>query len=183
MSVIIYKSSRKYIRWYLALIRNSENRTIEGYSERHHVFPTSIFGKNTTIVRLTAREHFIAHKLLYKIYSLRYGSSHPKTFKMLKAITYMATREEIKNNSRMYQECKIAYSLSMRGNNNPSVKYGLSEEHRRKLSQIGKGRPHSEEHKKNLKIASSKRKEKYGEFFNREAYDKSLQKRINNSKR
>ena len=126
MSVIIYKSSRKYIRWYLALIRNSENRTIEGYSERHHVFPTSIFGKNTTIVRLTAREHFIAHKLLYKIYSLRYGSSHPKTFKMLKAITYMATREEIKNNSRMYQECKIAYSLSMRGNNNPSVKYGLS---------------------------------------------------------
>lgn len=158
MSDNIYHTSHKYINWYISLIRKAQNRTIlNGYFEKHHVFPKSIFGNNDFVVNLTAREHFIAHKLLYKIYLLRYGFDHKFTIYMLKAITYMATREEIKNNSRMYDECRRAASLAMSGENNPSVKYGFSEDHRRKLSECGKGRPHSEEHKNNLRLASKKK--------------------------
>jgi hypothetical protein len=184
MSDNIYHTSHKYINWYISLIRKAQNRTsIDGYFEKHHVFPKSIFGNNDFVVNLTAREHFIAHKLLYKIYLLRYGSDHKFTIYMLKAITYMATREEIRNNSRMYDECRRAASLAMSGENNPSVKYGFSEEHRRKLSERGKGRPHSEEHKNNLRLASKKRLEKYGFFFSEETRQKSLISRLNKSKR
>ena len=102
---------------------------------------------------------------------------------MLKAISFMVTRKEIRYNSRMYEECRLAYSLSMQGENNPSVKYGLSESHREKLSAAGKGRPHSEDHKENLRAASKKRKEKYGDFFNEEARKNSLDARIQKIKR
>jgi hypothetical protein len=95
----------------------------------------------------------------------------------------MITRKEIKYNSRMYNECRKAFSLYMQGDNNPSIKYGFSEEHRKKISIASKGKKHSEEHKNKLKIASKKRFKKYRSFFNEVAYKKSLQTRINNSKR
>ncbi len=164
MSDIIYHTSHKYINWYISLIRKAQNRTIlDGYFEKHHVFPKSIFGNNHFVVNLTAREHFIAHKLLYKIYLLRYGSVHKFTIYMLKAFGYMMTREEIKFNSRMYSECKQAMSNAMKGINNPSIKYGFSEEHRKKISLKLKGdkhpmfgQKHSQESIEKIKLARSK---------------------------
>lgn len=59
----------KYSRWYEALITKAQNRTIEGYAEKHHIIPRSFGGSNskTNIVALTAREHYIAHALLWKM--------------------------------------------------------------------------------------------------------------------
>lgn len=160
MSDIIYHTSHKYINWYISLIRKAQNRTsIDGYFEKHHIFPKSIFGKNDLVVKLTAREHFIAHKLLYKIYLLRYGSDHKFTFFMMKAFGYMMTREEIKFNSRMYNQCKQAMSISMKGNNNPSVKYGISDEHREKISLKLKGNKHPMFGKKHTEESIHKIKE------------------------
>jgi hypothetical protein len=80
MSITIYNPSHKYINWYLKLIRNRlENPPQNIYSEKHHIFPKSIFGPNNFVVTLTAREHFIAHKLLYKIYQIRFGKTHSNT--------------------------------------------------------------------------------------------------------
>ena len=114
MSNHIYNPSHKYIRWYISLIRKSQNRNeIIGYSESHHIFPKSIFGDNKSTVRLTAREHFIAHKILYKIYEIRYGCKHKFTIYMLKAISYMYTRDEIKNKyckKKKYKLIRIKYS-------------------------------------------------------------------------
>lgn len=70
-----------YIKHYIKLIRKAQNTVPEGYSEKHHVFPISIFGNNNFIVKLTGREHYISHALLEKIYIKRYGVNNKKTKK------------------------------------------------------------------------------------------------------
>lgn len=59
----------KYTRIYFNIINNAKDRTNVGYIERHHIIPKSLGGNNLTdnIVELTAREHFICHKILVKI--------------------------------------------------------------------------------------------------------------------
>lgn len=59
----------KYSRWYEALITKAQNRTIEGYVERHHIIPRSFGGNDSkaNLVKLTAREHYVAHALLWKM--------------------------------------------------------------------------------------------------------------------
>lgn len=57
---------------YNRLINNAMTREIDDteYYERHHIIPKSIGGDNskTNIVKLTSREHYIAHGLLVKIH-------------------------------------------------------------------------------------------------------------------
>jgi hypothetical protein len=45
-------------------------QSIDGYKERHHIIPKSLGGSNdsSNLVNLTAREHFVAHFLLAKLY-------------------------------------------------------------------------------------------------------------------
>lgn len=59
----------KYSRWYDALITKAQNRTIDGYFEKHHIIPRSFGGNDskTNLVNLTAREHYVAHALLWKM--------------------------------------------------------------------------------------------------------------------
>lgn len=59
-----------YKKIYDQLIERAKMRTLEGYSENHHIIPKCIGGSNEldNFVALTGREHFIAHLLLAKIY-------------------------------------------------------------------------------------------------------------------
>ena len=58
-----------YQRHYDKLIETRKNRARENsvYYEKHHVIPSSLGGKNEyeNLVYLTAKEHFIAHRLLW----------------------------------------------------------------------------------------------------------------------
>lgn len=74
-----------YAYQYFKLIAHRvENRLTKKdcYVECHHVIPKSEGGKNTkdNLVNLTAREHYIAHLLLAKIYD---------DSKMYAAVVYM----------------------------------------------------------------------------------------------
>jgi len=60
------------------------------YVEKHHVFIKAIFGENNRVVYLTAREHVLAHLLLFKACLKRYGRHHWKTWKVATAATAMA---------------------------------------------------------------------------------------------
>lgn len=53
-----------------SIIQRAKNRQIEGYTEKHHIVPKCLGGTNdpNNLVELTAREHFIIHKLLCEIY-------------------------------------------------------------------------------------------------------------------
>ena len=74
------KGKMRYKEMSINLVRKAQAReTPLGYSERHHVFPRSLFGENNFLVRFTAREHFVAHFLLYKACLQRYGASDYRT--------------------------------------------------------------------------------------------------------
>jgi hypothetical protein len=59
-----------YIKIYDSLVSRARHKKTIGYVEKHHVVPRCLGGIDAieNIVCLTAREHFIAHKLLTKIY-------------------------------------------------------------------------------------------------------------------
>lgn len=59
-----------YRQAYSRLILRATEREVLGYVERHHVVPKCLGGTDAAdnIVLLTAREHFLAHRLLTRIY-------------------------------------------------------------------------------------------------------------------
>ena len=114
-----------YLKVYCNLIRKAENRTPpEGYTENHHIFPISIFGNNDRIVVLTAREHYITHALLEKIYMKRYGKDDDRTKKMTYAFWGMNNQKKDKRyfSSHLYEKSKQRFieilSESQKGKNN-----------------------------------------------------------------
>ena len=98
-----------YLKHYNILINKSKNRTLQGYIERHHIIPKCLGGNDDTdnIAFLTAREHFIAHLLLLKIYPNQYG--------LIKAVNIMCVENSYQNRSinRMYGWLKEKFSLEM----------------------------------------------------------------------
>ena len=57
-----------YTRIYNQLIgRAKKRKEVKGYTENHHIIPRSEGGNDLSenLVKLTGREHFIAHKLLW----------------------------------------------------------------------------------------------------------------------
>ncbi len=156
-----YQLWRKYCKKYIALVKASQNENNK-LMERHHIFPQSIFGKNKKIVLMTPRQHFVAHKLLHKIFLFRNGINSTRCHKMAKAFCWMQTRNCVQFNSRRYEFCKKMRSETMRGENNPCKDpQSFSEEHRRKISESlsrnhpFKGKKHSEETK--VKIREKRR--------------------------
>jgi hypothetical protein len=59
-----------YQKIYDQIIKQAKTRKLDGYKEKHHIIPKCIGGLDTkeNLVELTAREHFICHRLLCKIY-------------------------------------------------------------------------------------------------------------------
>ena len=59
-----------WLRHYNALMGRASGRTLSGYKERHHVIPRCMGGTDakSNMVYLTAKEHFVAHKLLVRMY-------------------------------------------------------------------------------------------------------------------
>jgi hypothetical protein len=142
-----------YLKVYCNLIRKAETRTPpEGYTEKHHIFPKSIFGNRGRVVVLTAREHYIAHSLLERICIKRYGLKDQRTIKMITAFWCM-NNQNTKNeyfNSYLYESSRMRYIDSKIG-----VK--LTDSHRQKISEAARGKNnsmygknHSEETKKKI---------------------------------
>lgn len=104
-------TENKYSKWYEALMLKAQQReTLEGYTERHHIIP-NCFVKNNTRVLLTAREHYIAHLLLWKM------TMSPKHHnQMTMALNIMVNGSGHKKqdrsylvNSRIYESHRIEY--------------------------------------------------------------------------
>ena len=165
-----------YLKVYCNLIRKAENRTPpEGYTEKHHTFPKSIFGKNNRIIILTAREHYIAHALLEKAFIKRYGINHKKTKKMSFAFWCM-NNQKSKNtylNSYLYESSRIRVS----GENNIAKDQNI----RKKISEKNKGKnhhqygkPHSQETKNKISKAL------IGRIYSKESIEKMRISKIGN---
>jgi hypothetical protein len=76
-----------YARIYYQIIENRLNNPYTGYTEKHHIIPRSLGGADSVdnIVKLKAREHFLCHWLLIKMYK----ENKISYYKMLKAFNMM----------------------------------------------------------------------------------------------
>jgi len=138
-----------YKRIYDNIVDNAKNRILEGYLEAHHIIPKSMGGTNDNenLVKLTAREHYIAHWLLYKIH---------KNDKMAFAFHMMSNRlGGSRQNSIKYEIARKAFSKHISKLNKGKT---LSESHKRKISEskLGSknpmyGKTHSDDHKEYLR--------------------------------
>lgn len=103
-----------YRRIYEDIVNNAKadvvNRTT-GYFEKHHVLPKSLDGCDTAenLVKLTAREHFICHWLLVKMYD----KGTIERNKMLYALWRMQSMNDCHKryvNSRVYEQLRIEFA-------------------------------------------------------------------------
>jgi hypothetical protein len=123
----------KYFRIYCSIIdraikRQAEFSTIlkykikNGYAEKHHILPKSFkmggVSDALNIVFLSAREHFIVHKLLIKF------SKNNLKFKMLEALSYFSNNAKRKltftshDYSLLKESNSLASSIRNKGNKN-----------------------------------------------------------------
>jgi hypothetical protein len=161
-----------YEKHYNNLIETRKNRPlIDGeYYENHHIIPRSMGGTNDkeNLIKLTAREHFIAHWLLWRIH---------RNHVMARAFFLMAsgissTGKRMVYSSIAYSEAKHAKSLAVSALNRIIKKGHIkSEETLKKISDALKGKSKSEEHKKKIgdalkgKNKSEEHKKKLSEAF------------------
>lgn len=134
-----------YIATYCALISKRLKDPISKencYCETHHIIPKSEGGLNEkdNLVVLTAREHYIAHLLLWKIY---------KDYKMFNALQLMRVghngNRNIKFNSRLFSKTKEkgAKKISERMKGwAKRIGYQVSEETKEKLRKAATGKKH-----------------------------------------
>jgi|688.fasta_scaffold280789_3 NADH:ubiquinone oxidoreductase subunit len=112
-----------YRKIYDNIIENRLKTPFDGYTEKHHIIPKSIGGSDLkeNLVCLSAREHFVCHYLLTKMFQ-------PKTkefYSMIKAFLIMSANSEYQDryfNSRLYESCRTKFSQAQsfyqKGNKN-----------------------------------------------------------------
>jgi len=110
----------KYTKWYASIVENSTY--ISGYGEKHHVLPKSFnLGGETdpnNLIMLTAREHYICHLLLTKMFA-----DNHRRHQMITAFVRMSNSKtpynerEYKSNSILYEAAKKSQSEYMKANN------------------------------------------------------------------
>lgn len=107
----------KYLRWYVSLMQTAKSRTpLTGYVEEHHILPRSMGGQDNkeNLVKLTAKEHYVAHLLLWKC---KFPQPYHK--KMVFAANAMSNKvsphkkRTYKVNSRIYNSLRNDYAIHM----------------------------------------------------------------------
>ena len=91
------------------IIKRAQNRTLEGYSELHHILPKCLGGNDNknNLIKLTAREHFIIHKILNIL--------HPEIQGLKYAVWIFVTfndKRGIRISSREYERLRKLFAES-----------------------------------------------------------------------
>jgi fructose-specific phosphotransferase system component IIB len=140
-----------YQKVYQSLIDNRKTNPLplDQYGEIHHIIPRSMGGSNDkdNLIRLTAREHYVAHHLLWKIH---------KTSKMAHAWFMMLRCDPNQKRfftARQHEAATLAHKdalrKSMKGADNHFFGKSHTEETKKKLSELNKGKSIPENQIKN----------------------------------
>lgn len=154
-------ASNKYLRWYEALIYMARRRSLDAYVEKHHTIPKSLGGHKSEIVKLTYREHFLAHWLLTKFTS---GMDQRRMYhalgmmcagvgsRSMAAWQYAVSRKAyvLARTGRKHSPEAIARMKEAQGARNRV----RTEETKAKMSAALSGRIFSEEHRQKLRVAA-----------------------------
>jgi len=142
-----------YKKHYDLLIEKAKNRLVlEGYKEKHHIVPKCMGGDNNSlnIAVLTAREHYVAHWLLHKIY--------PENANLIYVFNFMINgnrKKYLKLSSKEYEKIKLLISETRKKfkyTSESKLKISNSQKQRYKLNpkihpQLGKHRTIDEKEK------------------------------------
>jgi len=133
--------TNKYSKYYFNIVTNAKARTlaIDTYVEKHHIIPRSLGGLNNSdnIVKLSAREHLVCHRLLVKMTS---GLQKSKmAFAAWRMVFSSSKHKRVKVTARVYQSIKLEMSVAAKER---SKSYRHSTESKQKISEskIGKSR-------------------------------------------
>lgn len=128
-----------YLRIYNELT-SQKDRSLDCYTEKHHIIPKCLGGSNDkcNIVRLTAREHFIAHWILTKIY--------PKNRKLKYAFSMMTCLKS-HISSRQFERARLESHISHSGKNHNQFGKTRSAETKAKIRKSLLNLPSSEKEK------------------------------------
>lgn len=155
--------NNKYTRIYYEIINRAKSRELTDciYTERHHIIPQSFFksrsktgwltgdyNAKTNLAKLTAREHYICHRLLTKM------TQGIALYKMVTSIRRFAHAPNTKQfvDARTYEQIRKLQSETMKGK-------ACSAETREKIRQANLNRaPASKETRKKLSAAAKRRK-------------------------
>lgn len=163
-----------YLNIYNQLILKRKNTTVdsETYTEVHHIIPRCMGGTDNkdNLVVLTAREHYIAHELLFR---------HYKTSKLAHAWFAMLRNgrgQERHFTSKQYERAKTNRSTmlseDMKGENNHFFNKTHTDETKRKISEANKGRVKSESEISNWveKVAKKPKSEEHRNKIGRKGF-------------
>ena len=149
---------------YNQIIEYRKNILPVGYAEKHHIIPKCMGGSNSkdNLVYLTAREHYICHKLLTKFVDLQFKP------KMIYAWHRMSTSNKNDRNLRItshdYESMRQQFSIEI-SKMNSGTKHPMFGKHhtiqaRKSMSSFRKGKvtymkgkTHSEETKRKMSNA------------------------------
>lgn len=110
---------------YDALILKAKLREkLEGYVEKHHIIPVALGGSNAkwNLVLLTAREHYIAHLLLFKHYRI-FGTPKEKSSTAYTMLYFLSSSKKntpnrtyiVPGHSKVYDSVREAISKARKG--------------------------------------------------------------------
>ena len=169
----------KYEKWYRSITANAKQRTLSGYAEIHHILPRSLGGEDNedNLVKLTAREHFVCHWLLTKMYTGEARGKMINAMYMMRAESPHQKRYESKITSRIYETLREEYSQYISKLNKGRIQ-PPEEKARQLAAQTGRKRaPFSEEWLANIKIArQGERNGMYGKTHSEETRAKQREK-------
>lgn len=157
-----------YAKLYESLIEARRSKGIpQGYKEVHHIIPRSFGGSDDpdNLVALTAREHFVAHRLLAKMYP-NSGMVHA----VYKMACSNLTMKRFAVTSRVYEHLRSAHAYRV----------STDEVAKMKKSLAGKGKKQSDEH---IKARTESRKQNGKEWFTDETLKRMSKPRTKVSSR
>lgn len=130
------------------------------YYEAHHIIPKCLGGNNSknNIILLTAREHFICHKLLVEI--------HPNDYRIVFAFWCMCGMRNKLTEGKRYVPSTREYEQTRLLMSQLTVGIPKSEEHIKKMSESrkgksswAKGKKFTDDHIRNNKLSQKNRRE------------------------
>lgn len=145
----------KYGKWYIALVNKARAQSPSGYVERHHVLPKSMGGNDAkeNLVKLSARQHFIAHALLMRCTT---GKSKSRMVFALMCLLRMSNRHHVRyvpRSSTIVEAARQEYSLhiskTLRGRPNTWTK-STSEVQKESLRKVNRERVWTDEQRQRL---------------------------------
>jgi hypothetical protein len=121
--------NNKYTKYYYQLVQKAKDRNLSKgdgvYLEEHHIVPRSLNGSNEpdNLVMFTAREHYVAHKLLTKMVT---GKQKQKMHMALWCMITVSDCEKYNNisKSNLYEKIRSEYTTLVSGKNH--FNYGLT---------------------------------------------------------